>query len=194
MAGACFRAYAIRSSTARRAQDSVHAIRQTSLGIGPAPIFLLTTAHCITCLSRGQNISFTDSWTWRGLLACRLTTPKLLWSTRVAGGSNCTRLNVLKNSARNCALNRSPLNELFLKNDRLKFFTPSARRLGITRGVLPHVKAGVMENADVSNHFLTLSSALPLRFASLPFHVGRCVGLNRPTLFAPCVMMSGKPL
>jgi hypothetical protein len=76
-----------------------------------------------------------------------------------------------------------PLNELFLKNDRSKFFGPSARRLGMTRGVLPQMNAGVIENADVSNHFRSFSSVLPVRLASFPFHAERCVGLNRPTLF-----------
>jgi hypothetical protein len=60
--------------------------------------------------------------------------------------------------------------------------------------VLPQVNAGVIENADVSNQRRSLSSVPPVRFASVPFQVGRCVGLNRPTLFCPCVMISGSPL
>src|SRR5262249_49888806 len=67
-------------------------------------------------------------------------------------------------------------------------------RLGMTRGVLPNVKAGVSEKAARLNHCASLSALLPSRLASLPFQVGRCDGLKRPTVFAPWLIMIGTPL
>src|SRR5207245_1458891 len=100
-------------------------------------------------------------------------TPKELELMLVLGTPNCTRLNALKASARNCTRNLSVI-FVFLNTDMSKLATAGLRRFGIRRGALPKVNGVLKENTEVSKYRKMRSVMAPLSVASLPLQSGRC--------------------
>src|ERR1700677_4611884 len=80
-----------------------------------------------------------------GLFNWLLVIPKLALldsQHAVFGGPNWTRLNVLKNSVRNCKPNFSPGPKLVVLNSaRSQLLIPSPRSVGSTRDSLPKPKS-----------------------------------------------------
>src|SRR5579862_610339 len=76
------------------------------------------------------------------------------------GAANCTRLNRLKNSVRNCTLMRSVI-VVVLNIAKSQLSIPWARNLGSKRPSVPRVKAGAAVKHAVLNHPLSRDVAEP---------------------------------
>src|ERR1700678_919950 len=90
-------------------------------------------------------MNFRANWISLGVFNWLLVIPKLallLWQQAVFGGPNWTRLNVLKNSVRNCKPNLSPGPKFVVLNiARSQLLIPSPRSVGSTRDLFPKPKS-----------------------------------------------------
>src|SRR5437016_12250059 len=95
-----------------------------------------------------------------GVLAWELITPKDGLPAETFGLPNCTRLNRLKNSVRNCSPIRSVM-DVVLKTAKSQLLMPWLRSVGSSRLSLPNVNAGGEEKQAVLNHWASLACAAP---------------------------------
>src|ERR1700723_3211099 len=120
-----------------------------------------------------------------GVLSWLLTTPKLPVGGPVQqvvfGGPNWTRLNVLKNSVRNCKPNFSPGPKLVVLNiARSQLLIPWPRRLGSTRDSFPKPKfAGAVKQAGLIQAIPPVSFTCAVPLAHPPTTLGRKVPIPR---------------
>src|SRR5271157_3836075 len=84
----------------------------------------------------GQNDARKENWIWRGLFTWLVIMPNRAEPKEVLGDPNCTRLNVLKNSAPKLRLTRS-LTGVSFDSEISQLSMPNARRVGSTRGSFP---------------------------------------------------------
>src|SRR3954470_20873086 len=110
----------------------------------------------------------------------------------VFGFPNCTRLNTLNASARNCSWYFSAI-RVFLNKETSKLSVPGPRRFGINRGAFPKVNGALKEKADVLKYCNRRLVTAPSKEGFWPFQFGRWVPARLPLEFPP-VICSGGPL
>src|SRR5262249_45929573 len=138
-----------------------------------------------------QNSSFSPNCITRPS-AAELITPNEAVPCVVPGPPKFTRLNPLKNSARNCTLKCS-LNRLFFRTEKSQFLRPGAKTSGKVLDVFPNVKVGGAENMEVLKYPVSRLSVGPLSFALVPLLLGRDPPPSDCVLFTEVVSPSGCP-
>src|SRR5215475_6153566 len=127
-----------------------------------------------------------ESCSKRGWFTWLLTTPNDALPSTCPGKPNSTRLNRLKNSARNCIPARSLIAVVFT-NARSQLLIPAERTSGSVRDTFPNVNGAGCLKTEVLNQPFRRLCAEPSSLALPPVEFGRTPPPREPVEFGVAV-------